>query len=255
MEVENIRFFGGEECRANPNTFRPQHQSGGNAAAIRNPSGTQYWRIANGIHYLRNQCHGAHRRVVTTAVVTLCHDNIETRRLHLNRVSNRAYHRHHLGAVCTQFIHPRPRVTQAGCVYGNSLLDDHFHLSFKKLFSEERRLIVIKPSRLAARLRRLQTFFAHKFFGKGLTLWQQVAWRRTVIVFVVRPSYGSRQQGIDTEGLVRHLAGLTNPFSQLTWTTGSSPKHTETTRIGHGGSQCRATGTAHACQHDGLLNF
>ena len=198
---------------------------------------------------------------MTATIVTLRHNHVDARTDHLLGMFNLADHRHDLGAIGMQAVHPRFGIAKTRSIDGHFFLDHHFHLRFKELLREELRPAfphfggASRPhGRLSINLRK--AFAVHEIAGELLVFAQQF---HRIFGCATALRCGSArdrggQQRIDAEGLVGQLAGLTNPVAQLFRRTRRRTQHAQPARIRYCRGQCRNACTAHAGQQDRIFD-
>ena len=189
-------------------------------------------------------------------VMALGYDEIDAGAFYLHRVLHLAHHGAHLGAVGLEPIHPGSGIAKARHVNGHLLLNNHFHLGFKKLCGQGQGLIGIAGDLEAFRIRGLKAEFIHKLLGK--TLERRYLLRRggrfTGLLLIPGPADGRRQQRVHAKGLIGEGSGTLNPLPELLRAAARSPEDPKAASIRHRRRQLRRAGAPHARQEHGNLD-
>ena len=177
-----------------PKPLGAEHEGRSHATPITNAASPKNGQVTDRIHHLGNERHGANGGVMAPTVMALGYDEIDARAFYLHRVLHLAHHGADLGAVGLEPIHPGSGIAKARHVNGHLLLNNHFHLGFKKLCGQGQGLIRISGDLKAFRIRGLKAEFIHKLLGKTLERRYLLRRGRALHRPAVDPGPGGRTQ-------------------------------------------------------------
>ena len=194
---------------------------------------------------------------MTSAIVPLRDDHVDARPDDLFGVLDLADHRHDLGAIGMEPIHPGFRIAKAGSINRHLFLDHHFHLRLKEFLREQLRA-ALAHFRRARRphgggsidLRKL--FTIHEVARELLIFTHQIhgiLGCSTALRGRAAPDRRGEQR-IDTERFVGQFPGLANPVTQLIGRTRRGTQDPEPAGIRNRSRQRRNARSAHPGKQD-----